>query len=91
MGDVLATWAEEAVFAEVLERGLLEIVIGSGDEDLEITSLFSPVQRDIRVDRLAPENTFDDGCGWGVGTTGAVIGVDSWVSFVILGFNVSCQ
>lgn len=91
MGHVLATWAEEAVFAEVLERGLLEIVIGSGDEDLEITSLFSPVQRDIRVDRLAPENTFDDGCGWGVGTTSTVIGVDSWVSLVVLNVNVSCQ
>lgn len=91
MGHVLATGAEKAILAEVLQRGLLEIVIGSRDEDLKVTSLFSPVQCDIRVDRLAPENTFDDGCRRGIGTTGAIIGVNSWVSLVILDSNVSCQ
>lgn len=91
IGHVLATWAEEAIFAEVLQRGLFEIEIGSGDEDMEVASFFSPVQRDIRVDRLTPENTFDEGRRWGVRTTSAVIGVDSRGSLVILDINVSCQ
>lgn len=54
MEHVLATGAEEAKVAEVLARGLLEIIIGTGDEDLEVASVFSLIQRDFRVDRLAP-------------------------------------
>lgn len=84
MEHVLATGAEEAKVAEVLARGLLEIIIGTGDEDLEVASLFSPVQRDVRVDRLAPENTLDGGGRRRVWAAFVVTRVDDWVSLEVL-------
>lgn len=61
---------------------MLEIVIGSGDNDLEVASFLPAVQGNTRVDRLAPENTFDEGGRRRVGTS-IVTGGDNRVSLIV--------